>query len=490
MEQEGRLANLRSLSRGLRRAFLFYSLVLVTGYLFFGKGFAYFGFRPLYIAEIGLLLGGLAIVAALLGDGSVRSVPWRHPITLSFALFVIWQVGRTVPFLGQFGLMAARDAMVWGYAGFAILAYLLLGHDEVDWIVQEYFPKLARVYLLWLPLAFFFVKLHPLEIFYPGSPVPVLWLKSGDVGVHLVGIAGFFLLLRDANEKRTSLREWGWWVLWAAGWAMFTASNRAGMFSTLLGIAGIAVLRPRSKWWRPLISMGLVLGVLYVTALRIPISDHEELSFRQFRVNLATSVEPFLSERETEAMPTGDEEERNTPVEDDGEQTSPQSGEGGVGTGALRGTIRWRLDWWKKIVNETVFGPHFWLGRGYGYNLAKDGDIDLSRDPDLRSPHNVFITILGHAGVPGLLLWIIFLSVFLVAMLREAVTGDGHWRERRYAVWLIPYWSAFVFNASFDVFLEGPMGGVPYWLLVGLGAVLLNSKKKWAQRQERRSDSR
>jgi hypothetical protein len=31
------------------------------------------------------------------------------------------------------------------------------------------------------------------------------------------------------------------------------------------------------------------------------------------------------------------------------------------------------------------------------------------------------------------------------------------------------YWLAFLVNASFDVFLEGPMGGVPFWLLMGLG---------------------
>lgn len=35
--------------------------------------------------------------------------------------------------------------------------------------------------------------------------------------------------------------------------------------------------------------------------------------------------------------------------------------------------------------------------------------------------------------------------------------------------WLIAYWLAFMVSASFDVFLEGPMAGIPFWSLFGMG---------------------
>lgn len=34
---------------------------------------------------------------------------------------------------------------------------------------------------------------------------------------------------------------------------------------------------------------------------------------------------------------------------------------------------------------------------------------------------------------------------------------------------LLAYWIAFVINASFDVFLENPMGGVWLWSVMGFG---------------------
>ncbi len=34
---------------------------------------------------------------------------------------------------------------------------------------------------------------------------------------------------------------------------------------------------------------------------------------------------------------------------------------------------------------------------------------------------------------------------------------------------LICYWGAFFANATFDVFLEGPMGGIWFWSLYGIG---------------------
>jgi hypothetical protein len=35
------------------------------------------------------------------------------------------------------------------------------------------------------------------------------------------------------------------------------------------------------------------------------------------------------------------------------------------------------------------------------------------------------------------------------------------------------YWAAFLINATFDVFLEGPMGGIWFWSVFGTGIACL-----------------
>jgi hypothetical protein len=89
------------------------------------------------------------------------------------------------------------------------------------------------------------------------------------------------------------------------------------------------------------------------------------------------------------------------------------------------GTKVWRTDWWNIIVKDTLYGPHFWTGRGFGLNLA-DADgfqvIDPGR-PQLRSPHNVHMTMLARAGVPGLALWGVFLASWLGTVMHAMATA-------------------------------------------------------------------
>src|SRR6202023_1810873 len=33
-------------------------------------------------------------------------------------------------------------------------------------------------------------------------------------------------------------------------------------------------------------------------------------------------------------------------------------------------TKTWRLEWWDVIAKDTLYGPNFWTGRGFGLNLA------------------------------------------------------------------------------------------------------------------------
>ena len=45
-------------------------------------------------------------------------------------------------------------------------------------------------------------------------------------------------------------------------------------------------------------------------------------------------------------------------------------------------------------------------------------------------------------------------------------------------LWVLSFWLAFMVNAAFDVFLEGPQGGVWFWCLIGFGIAALEAQRR------------
>ena len=127
----------------------------------------------------------------------------------------------------------------------------------------------------------------------------------------------------------------------------------------------------------------------------------------------------------------------------------------------------------ESIVNYTFWGPYFWMGKGYGVNLTiSDGTAPNENVfPGLRSPHNSHLTFLARSGVPGAVLWAILQITWAISILRAYLRArrQGGMLWARIFGWLLAYWLAFLVNACFDVSLEGPVSGVPFWTIFGLG---------------------
>jgi hypothetical protein len=120
----------------------------------------------------------------------------------------------------------------------------------------------------------------------------------------------------------------------------------------------------------------------------------------------------------------------------------------------------WRLVWWAKIIDYTFFGEFFLHGRGLGMSLA---DTDLENDlneGNLRSPHNFHLTILARFGVPIFFLWIYWMFLHLRKIRGKNISP--------FMLILLSISLSFLINASFDVFLEGPMAAMPFWIFVGM----------------------
>ena len=79
--------------------------------------------------------------------------------------------------------------------------------------------------------------------------------------------------------------------------------------------------------------------------------------------------------------------------------------------------------------------------------------------------------MLARAGVPGLALWLLTLAcwgtVVLTNMVRARLRGDHAWAS--FFLLTFCYACGFLIDASVDVTLEGPMAGIWFWCVFGVG---------------------
>lgn len=415
-----------------QRRFLVLLAGLLVGYAFLSRGFAYLGVRPIYVGEIVLTVGIWAFLRAL------PRVRFGLP-SACIVLFMAWGALRTIPYLGAYGVDAIRDGVTWEYGAFALFVGAFATRREGQAVASLY-GRLIPAFLVWVPVAtaLSFAGLVPMV---PGTSVPIIGLKQGDMGVQLAGIAAFMLAGNYGATRGTRIvRESVAWLGWFGAAAIVAAQNRGAMLA--MGVAGLALIlvRPSVHWLRAF----AIAFVVLVTA--IALNPSVDTGNRR-----SYSVTQLISNVTSVFGDTGD-------VEQDGSRA-------------------WRLAWWGTIVNYTFNGPYFWTGKGFGINLADDdgfqvGDVGL--DSSLRAPHNGHMEILARSGVTGLGLWVLLNAVWLLTMLRALVRARRA-RDARGAglfVWLIVLWAAALVNASFDVYLQGPHGGIWFWSVVGLGIAL------------------
>lgn len=413
------------------RPFLCALVLVLVGYAFLGKGFAYIGAGGFFVGEVAFAVGVSTLaVAAALGRLRLRPLLALPGISLLLA-FLVWQAARTIPFVARYGIDALRDGALWGYAAFAVCIAALVPPDAADRLVAAY-GRYLPAFLAWAPAIFLVHKLGMALPVLPGSTLQV-GVKGGDIGVHLGGIAAWMLLAPTAGGGARPRRSAWLWVLWWAAWAVTASTSRAAALAALLGLAVAVVLSRRVQWGGIAFGAAIVVIVIVSSDIRATLKGGE-LSVGHLTESL-TSI-----------------------VSDDA---------GGGDWERLQITKEWRLRWWGTIVSYTVRGKYFWQGKGYGISLAAD-DGFLVGDRTVRSPHNAFMTVLARSGVPGLALWVAFLAALALWLLREAVLSPPSERHRRaFAAWGLAYLAAFLANSSFDVYLEGPMGGIWFWSVIG-----------------------
>jgi hypothetical protein len=450
-------AGLAMFYRAVPRAFLAFMGAVLIGYAFVGRGFAYLGVPPLFIGEMTLAFG---LVAALVSGSLLRLA--RSPIAWLIVALSLWGLTGTVPYYATYGLDSLRDATLWGYGAFAfVVAACILGSGSLPAVVKQY-GRVITPFAVWVPLLIIAGRTIGESLpNMPGTDVPMLSPKQGDAGVHLAGAAAFVLLGLNTRLSGDEADEWRgsrlFWLAWTIAFMCVAALNRGGFLSACAALFVLSVFKP--------VSVGRRLATWVMAAVLVAGAG-------LVLVNLETSF--AVAERS---------EERTVSPRQIVENIRSLVGlESRAASYNLSSTSGWRLDWWKAIADYTLYGRYFWTGKGFGVNLADDDGFQVSQEYEapLRSPHNAHMTVLARMGVPGAVLWMLLQLVFaaslVTAYFRARAAGEYWWAQ--VDLWILIYWIAFIANASFDVFLEGPQGGIWFWCLIGLGIAALESQRR------------
>jgi hypothetical protein len=409
-------------------------LILLAAYAIGGHFTAYIGIPPLYIGEIALFSGLASFAVGLRGQRAKRIL--MNPCSGLLVLFMILGLLRTLPYVKDYGIMAFRDAVVWIYGAFAfIMGSLLLRNEDNFGAILIQFRRFSKFYiaiapLLWAYIAFLEWRMPiVLQNKTPRYEEVLLWLSAITALVfsRIFNFSAFWLVLLCLDA------------------ILFVPTNRAGLLEYLCVVLMCWMANPISrKFW--LLAGSAVLTVVILAMLNVHVSyGRRELSVEQLTTDI-TSI-----------------------FDSQSRDTDEQS------------TKKWRIEWWTKIVDYTIFGEYFWDGKGFGINLATDDHFQLDlRHQSVRSPHSGHMGILAREGVPGFALWIILNLTWLFALTRRflhaKIRGRRNWSALMLVV--IAFWLASTIIISFGVELEGPMVGIPFWCNYGIGLAIIYTYRR------------
>lgn len=429
----------------IKKIYLILLCFTLFGYAYLNKGFAYIGITPFYIDSLIFLT---AFIVLFFRPNCLRFI--TDPTVALLFLFIIWGATRTFPFVETYGIDTIRDSVIWSWGVIALAVATLVRQGLPLHAVSTWYGKTMKWFVVWIPVAFLiYITMGDMLLRWPWGPeggIPIIVFKGGDVGVQLAGILAFILLIIPAMPNARPMLPT--WITLPCGLISFlvAASINRGGFIALLIASSFAFYCAR---FQRVAASGLVITLFILISAFGSAFDILPEYKRGDRVisikQMYTNIQSIFSDLDNY---------------------------GGTGT------KHWRLEWWNSIIAYTFDGDCFWTGKGFGLNLADDDGFQVTADRSLRSPHNGHLTILARMGVPGFTLWILFLLTLLARLWKRY----KQWKElgedlkAGACVWALSFLGAALINATFDVYLEGPMGGIWFWSVTGLAMGLITQR--------------
>ena len=417
---------------------------LILGFLLFGyivgnRGFANISLTagsPVFFGEVGMVVC-LALFAARLAIARENPIPRTH-LAYAIVAFLIFGAARlygdAVLRVTRVNPMTAiRDSATVYYAIFFFIAYQVGQHRAARHFVER---CMMVGFLALIPIVAIQLFSDLLQRFtIRGTP---LIMHKNDLLCTYMGIAAFYYYLRPNR-----------------GWTRTFCKVLSVLF-----LGGMLLLLARAAFF------GFACAALLLLLARQP-----KFLLYQAAVGCAALIVILLMQ----ASSTSTESGYLTALTDKVVSMTDVSGTGQYRSGTGESSAannQFRLVWWQSVFNETMEkGPIF--GLGFGYDLTRTflrtyyGNFGM--DFTARSPHSIVVTLLGRMGIIGVFSfgWIMYVITRMAMAAARAVA------RRREEPGYLAHWCATVSllgAALFGVVLEGPMGGVLFWSILGLAA--------------------
>ena len=390
-------------------------LLVMTLYIFLNKGVAY-----TYLVEALWLFG---ILLLLMHRKKVELI-WNKTTKLILFFIAISCIYILRGFAKYDIIDLIRDSFIFQYGWFVFILFLFKYKLEQIWktffFIYKWFPFVALLnFILQYFVPFF-------ETVTPFGGIPILLYKNGDMGVQL--LISTLLFLYSLENKTIKWRVLLSLVI-ALDFLILASYSRSGIVAFLASMLCFIYfnkdIQLQSRVRLLIKYLPVILLIVMPIYINIKVAENFQgraVGFEQIKNNFSSIV-------------------------------------GGTTDATSENNVVWRLVWWAKIIDYSFSSPNFFIGKGLGMNLATDDDI-ITLDDSLRSPHNFHLNIMSRFGVLLFMIWMYFLIQLLKPLFKKQLQG------KRLLIGCILL--AFLLNASFDVFLEGPMGAFPFWTWIGL----------------------
>jgi O-antigen ligase len=406
---------------------------VVVGYLIGNRGFAQLSpsHLPLLPGETAL---GLGLVCCIWRGARTKVLPIRRDWVNWLLVLLILTGAIRIPLdIRRYGIMAIRDFATIYYALFFFIAQDWARHPKSrQWIEACFTVGFAFV----LPSYAAFERWPDFIVeHFTLNGAPVIYVK-GDIACGFMVAALFWFL--DAFIRHRRLYQALLALINFAG--VLLSNSRAAIVALFFCIAYLLLVRVTFKagrllrWLVAFSAIGL--AFLLAEAL-LPRDPGKTSQLYRFYEN-ARTVTDMSGTYVPETVTLSDKADNNS----------------------------FRMIWWREVINETWAGGP-WFGLGFGHDLAERFVMiyypDETEEFGVRSPHSILVSIFARMGVFGFVITLALLAGMAARTWRDTCVRPAHEPN---PAWL-GAWAIFI-TACFGVVLEGPMGAIVFWILLGL----------------------
>lgn len=399
----------------IKNIYLRFFFIVMALYAYLNKGVAYS-----FLVEALWLFG----IILLFLNRKKYTFYWDKRIKL-LVLFLVISIIYIIKGALTYPIMdVIRDSFIFQYGWFVFILFLFQEEQGFIWeklfTIYKWFPIFALINFFLLYFIPFF------ETFTVFGKIPIVLYKYGDMGVHLL-ISSILILMN--YSKLTPKWKVGLVSIVIFDFLTLAAYSRSGMVSYIVGLVCFIFFNKDVYVKEALSSFNKYIPWALVIVIPIYLSVQVKENFQGRAVGFGQLKENITSLAATPEDAT------------------------------LEKNVLWRLLWWGNILDYSFSKQYFATGKGLGMSLALSDEIKTS-DEELRSPHNFHLNIMARFGVILFFVWMYWIYLMLKPIFKKQLGTLS------LAISCIIM--AFLINASFDVFLEGPMGAFPFWTWVGL----------------------